>query len=214
MLCCDSFFSHNVGTQQVATEKQVEWYPIQCLNVAVYTKRLHKKIYVVGTFIDFISHRRNINSTNSTNTAIRLAHALVIEAIAEKIQAMNNVIDLNPLITKKHLTKTMKDLEDKLDKTFGTFITTIDIHMDQRPKSTTTTIINHSTHLQTIIRIIAHEFQQSNLYGLHAAALDILQRTIPPPMPQGSNQPPLCFRLKHPRIVVTPTNTPPRIPRI
>lgn len=62
--------------------------------------------------MDFIPHRRSINGTDSNNTAIRLGHAPVREAIADKIQAMNNMTNSNLLVTEKHLTKTIKDFEN------------------------------------------------------------------------------------------------------
>lgn len=46
------------------------------------------------------------------------------EAIANKIQAINNVTNSNLLIIRKHLTKIMKKLEVKLEEKFGTFMAT------------------------------------------------------------------------------------------
>lgn len=46
------------------------------------------------------------------------------EAIADKIQAINNITNSNLLIIQKHLTKIMKKLEDKLDEKFGIFMAT------------------------------------------------------------------------------------------
>ena len=175
------------------TDKQAGWCHIQCLNAAVYTEWLHKSTIILGRRVDFVPHRGSIDGTDPKNTAIRLAHAPIREVIADKVQAMNNAANPNLLVTEQHLTKTMKDFEDKLDEKFGTLTTTINNHTDPRLETTTATIIHHTTHLQALLGTIAHEFQQSNtrmqglVNGLTAAAPDIMQRTIPPPTPQRLN---------------------------
>ena len=174
-------------------DKQSEWYHIQCLNTAVYTELIHKSVYILGRRIDFIPHRGSIDGTDPNNTAIRLAQAPAREAIAEKVQAMCNANNPNPLVIEKQLTKTMKDLEEKLDEKFGTLTTSINSHTDRRLEVTTATITHHTNHLQALLGTIAHEFQQSNLRmqgivnGLSVAAPEIFQRTTPPPIPQGFN---------------------------
>lgn len=65
---------------------------------------------------------------NLNNTAIRLEHAFVQEAIADKVQAINNATNTNPLVTKNHLTKSMQDFKDKLDEKFSNLTTTINTH--------------------------------------------------------------------------------------
>ena len=143
--------------------------------------------------MDFIPHRGSIDGTVPNNTAIRLAQAPAREAIADKIQAMTNAANPNPIVTERYLTKTMKEFEDKLEEKFGTLTTTINTHTDRRLETTMTTIVHHTTHLQSLLGTIAQEFQQSNIRmqglvnGLSAAAPDLLQRTIPPPIPQGLN---------------------------
>ena len=175
------------------TDRQAGWCHIQCLNAAVYTEWLHKSTIILGRRVDFIPHRGSIDGSDPNNTAIRLAQAPVREAIADKVQAMNNVTNPNPLITERYLTKTMKDFEEKLEEKFGTLTTSINEHTDRKIETTTASIAHHTSHLQALLGTIAHEFQQSNLRmqglvnGLAAAAPDIIQRSVPPPMPQGSN---------------------------
>jgi hypothetical protein len=175
------------------TDKQSGWCHIQCLNAAVYTEWLHRSTFILGRRIDFIPHHGSIDGVDPNNTAIRLAQASAREAIAEKIQAMSNVTNSNPTLTDKSLTKSMKELEDKLDKKFGTLTTTINNHTDRRHESTTATITHHTNNLQALFGTIAHELQQSNLRmqglvnGLSAAAPEILQRAPLPPLPQGYN---------------------------
>lgn len=65
---------------------------------------------------------------NLNNTAIRLGHAFVQEAIADKVQAINTATNTNPLVTKKHLTKSMQHFKDKLDEKFSNLTTTINTH--------------------------------------------------------------------------------------
>ena len=165
------------------TEKQAGWCHIQCLNAAVYTEWLHRSTFILGRRIDFIPHYGSIDGTDPNNTAIRLAQAPAREAIAEKIQAMSNVTHANPILTKKHLTKTIKELEDKLDEKFGTLTTTINTHTDCRHEGTTATITHHTNNLQALFGTIAQELQQSNLrmQGL-VNGLSTL-----PPLPHGYN---------------------------
>ena len=143
--------------------------------------------------MDFVPHRGSIDSTDPNNTAIRLAHAPVREAIAEKVQAMTNAANPNPLVTERHFNKAIKDFQDQLEEKFGSLTTTINNHTDRRLETTTATIIHHTTHLQALLGTIAQEFQQSNtrmqglVNGLAAAAPDIMQRSLPPPIPQGVN---------------------------
>ena len=175
------------------TDKQAGWCHIQCLNAAVYTEWLHRSTFILGRRIDFIPHHGSIDGTDPNNTAIRLAQAPAREAIAEKIQAMGNATNTNPTLTEKYLTKTMKELEDKLDEKFETLTTTINTHTDRRHESTTTAITHHSNNLQALFGTIAQELQQSNLRmqglvnGLANAAPEILQRTTLPPLPHGYN---------------------------
>ena len=112
------------------TDKQAGWCHIQCLNVAVYTEWLHKSTFILERRIDFIPHHESIDGTDPNKTAIRLAQTPVKEAIAEKIQAMSNVTNSNPILTEKYLTKIMKEFEDKLDEKFGMLTTTINTHTD------------------------------------------------------------------------------------
>ena len=106
---------------------------------------------------------------------------------------MNNAVNPNPLVTERHLTRTMKELEDKLEEKFGTLTTNINTHTERRLEASTATIVHHTNHLQALLGTIAHEFQQSNarmqglVHSLATAAPEIIQRTITPPMPQGHN---------------------------
>jgi hypothetical protein len=190
----DNIVSVNFGTNNHPhTEKQSGWCHIHCLNAAVYTEWLHKSTTIFGRRVDFIPHRGSIDGSVPNNTAIRLAHAPAREAIADKIQTMNNVVNSNPIVTERYLSKTMKEFEDKLEEKFGTLTTTINTHTDRRLETTMTTIVHHTTHLQSLLGTIAHEFQQSNIRmqglvnGISAAAPELLQRTMPPPIPQGPN---------------------------
>jgi hypothetical protein len=187
------------ANNQPHTDKHTGWCHIQCLNAAVYTEWLHKSAILLGRRIDFIPHRGSIDGSDPNNTAIRLAQAPIREVIADKIQAMSNAANPNPLITEKHFNKTMKDFEEKFDEKFDSLTTNINNHTDMRLETTMTTLVHHTTHLQALLGTIAHEFQQSNLRmkgivnGLSAAAPEILQRTNPPAPPQGYNMtiPPL-----------------------
>ena len=167
------------------SDKQSGWCHVQCLNAAVYTEWLHRSTFILGRRIDFIPHHGSIDGAEPNNTAIRLAQAPAREAIAEKIQAMSNASNSNPTLTEKHLAKTMKELEDKLDEKFGTLTTTINAHTDRRHEGTTATITHHTNNLQALFGTIAHELQQSNLRmqglvnGLSTATL--------PPLPHGYN---------------------------
>ena len=181
------------NNNQPHTDKQAGWCHIQCLNAAVYTEWLHKSTYILGRRVDFIPHRGSTDGTDPNKTAIRLAQAPVREVIADKIQAMSNATSSNPPLTEKYLSKTMKELEDKLEEKFGTLTTTINNHTDRRFEATTATITHHTANLQALFGTIAHEFQQSNLRmqgivnGLSTAAPEIFQRTTPPPIPHGLN---------------------------
>ena len=172
-------------------DKQAGWCHIQCLNAAVYTEWLHKSTYLFGRRIDFISHCGSIDGTAPNKTAIRIAQTPVREAIAEKIQAMGNATNANPLITEHYLTKSLKEFEEKLDEKFCTLSTNINTHTERNLEATTTTLTHHTSNLQTILGTIAQEFHQSNLRmqgivnGLSAAAPELLQRTTLPP--QGFN---------------------------
>ena len=190
----DNIVGVNFGANNLPhTDKQAGWCHIHCLNAAVYTEWLHKSTSILGRRVDFIPHRGSIDGTVPNNTAIRLAQAPAREAIADKIQAMTNAANPNPIVTERYLTKTMKELEDKLEEKFGTLTTTINTHTDRRFETTMTIIVHHTTHLQSLLGTIAQEFQQSNIRmqglvnGLSAAVPDLLQRTIPPPIPQGLN---------------------------
>ena len=141
-------------------DKQSGWCHIQCLNTAVYTEWIHKSVYILGRHIDFTPHRGSIDGKDHNKTAIRLAHAPTREAIAEKVQAMHNAHNSNPLVTEKQLTKIMKDLEEKLNEKVGTLTTLMKSHTDRRLEATTATITHHTAHLQALLGKIAHEFQQ------------------------------------------------------
>ena len=181
-------FGHNPHS-----DKQSGWCHVQCLNAAVYTEWLHRSTFILGRRIDFIPHHGSIDGADPNNTAIRLAQAPAREAIAEKIQAMSNAAHSNPTLTEKHLAKTMRDFEDKLDEKFGTLTTNINTHTDRRHEGTTATITHHTNNLQALFGTIAHELQQSNLRmqglvnGLSTAAPEILQRATLPPLPHGYN---------------------------
>jgi hypothetical protein len=70
---------------QPHNDRQVGWCHIQCLNVTVYTDWLHKSVYLFGRRVDFVPHKNSIDGSASNSTAVRLAHAPVQEAIAQKI---------------------------------------------------------------------------------------------------------------------------------
>ena len=181
-------FGHN---NQDITNKHAGWCHIQCLNTAVYTEWIHKSTIILGRRIDFIPHRGSIDGSDPNKTAIRLAQAPAREAIADKIQAMGNATNTNPLLTEKYLTTSIKELEEKLDEKFGTLTTSINHHTDRRHDATTTTLTNHSNNLHALLGTIALEFQQSNIRmqgiinGLSTVAPDMLLRTAPPPTPNG-----------------------------
>ena len=191
-------FSFSNHTQSNST-KQAGWCHIQCLNTADYTEWIHKSTYVLGRRIDFIPHRGSIDGSDPNKTAIRLAQAPAREALADKVQAMGNVTNLNPLITEKYLTKTIKEFEDKLEEKFGSLTTSINHHTDRRHKTTTITITNHTTNLHTLLGTIAQEFQLSNIrmqgiiQGLSTATPATLRQSAPPPTPHGlhTTTPPL-----------------------
>ena len=199
--------------------KQAGWCHLQCLNTAVYTEWLHKSTYILGRRIDFIPHRGSIDGSDPNQTAIRLAQTPVREVIADKVQAMGNAPNTNPLITEKYLTKTMKEFEDKLEEKFGSLTATINHHTDRRHEATTTTITNYTTNLHMLLGTIAQEFQQSNLrmqsiiQGLSTAAPDIMHRTAPPPTPQGPHMTaPPSTNSSPPGFPEPPTNVPQRTP--
>jgi hypothetical protein len=153
----DNIVGVNFGTNNHPhTEKQSGWCHIHCLNAAVYTEWLYKSTIILGRRVDFIPHRGSIDGSVPNNTAIRLAHAPAREAIADKIQTMNNVVNSNPIVTERYLSKTMKEFEDKLEEKFGTLTTTINTHTDRRLETTMTTIVHHTTHLQSLLGTIAH----------------------------------------------------------
>ena len=191
-------FSFGNNTQSNST-KQAGWCHIVCLNTAVYTEWIHKSTYVLGRRIDFIPHRGNIDGSDPNKTALRLAQAPARKAIADKVQAMGNATNLNPLITEKYLTKTIKEFEDKLEEKFGSLTTSINHHTDRRHETTTTTITNHTTNLHALLGTIAQEFQLSNIrmqgiiQGLSTAAPATLRQSAPPPTPNGlhTTAPPL-----------------------
>ena len=108
------------------TTKQARWCHIHCLYAAVYTVWIHESIHILGRHIDFIPHHGSVDGAAPNKTAIRLAQAPIREVLADKIQTMDNATILNPLITEKHLTKTMKELDEK----FGSLITNINNHTD------------------------------------------------------------------------------------
>lgn len=61
----------------------------------------------------------------------------------DKVHAMSNATNINPLIIQKHLAKTTK-----LDEKFGALTTIIDNHMDRSLKIPTVTITHHTANLQ------------------------------------------------------------------
>ena len=187
-------------TIQCPTTKQAGWCHIQCLNAAVYTAWIHKSTLILGRRIHFIPHRVSINGAEPNKTAIRLAQAPIREIIADKIQAMGNAANPNPLITEKYLRKTIREFKEKLDEKFDSLSTTINSRTDRRYETTTTTITNHTTNLHALLGTMAQKFQQSNvrmqsiIYGLSTAAPDIIHcnakpstshgfHTIAPPLP-------------------------------
>ena len=144
-------------------DKQIGWWHVQYLNAVVYTEWIYKSTFILGRRIDFIPHRGSIDGLDPNKTAIRIAQTPVREVIAEKIQAMGNATNANPLVTEHHINKSMKELKDKLDENFCTLSITITIHTEWRLEATTTTLTYHTSHLQAILGTIAHEFQQSHL---------------------------------------------------
>jgi hypothetical protein len=70
---------------QQDNDRQTGWCHIQCLNTAVYTDWRHKSVYLFGRRVDFVPHKNSIDGSASNSTAVRLAHAPVQEAIAQKI---------------------------------------------------------------------------------------------------------------------------------
>ena len=186
----DNIVGVSFGTNN-QPDRQSGWCHIQCLNAAVYTEWIHKSTFILGRRIDFIPHRGSIDGTDPNKTAIRIAQAPVREVIAEKIQAMGNATNANPLLTEHYLNKTMKALEEKLDEKFCTLSTTITTHTERSLEATTATLTHHTSNLQALLGTIAQEFHQSNLRmqglvnGLSAAAPELLQRTAPPLTPQG-----------------------------
>lgn len=62
-------------------ECQVGWCHIQCPNTVMYTEWLHKSTYMLGTRVDFISHKGSMDMASPNPTAILLAQALVWEVI-------------------------------------------------------------------------------------------------------------------------------------
>ena len=178
-------------TTQGPTTKQAGWCHIQCLNAAVYTAWIHKSTLILGRRIDFITHRGSMDGAEPNKTAIRLAQAPIRDVIADKIQAMGNAANPNPLITEKYICKTIREFEEKLDEKFGSLSTTINSHTDWRHETTTTTITNHTTNLHALLGTMAQEFQQSNvrmqsiIHGLSTAAPEIIHRNAQPSTSHG-----------------------------
>lgn len=79
--------------------------------------------------------------------AICLVHGPVCEALADKVQATDDVTNISPLIMDKHFSKSIKELEDKLDDKSGTLTTAMSTLTDQRHEATMVTITHHSTNL-------------------------------------------------------------------
>ena len=113
-------------------DKQIGWWHVQYLNAVVYTEWIYKSTFILGRRIDFIPHRGSIDGSDPNKTAIRIAQTPVREVIAEKIQAMGNATNANPLITEHHINKSMKELKDKLDENFCTLSITITTRTEWR----------------------------------------------------------------------------------
>jgi hypothetical protein len=95
-----------------------------------------------------------------------LAHATQHEALIDKVQAMGNVTNTNPLITEKYFFKFVKELQDKLDEEFGTLIIAIDTHMDRRHEATMATITHHTANLQELFGALAFKHSNIQMQGI------------------------------------------------
>lgn len=82
-------------------DKQVGWCHVQRLNIAVYTKWIHKSLYILSRHVDFIPHEGSIFGANPNQTAIWLAQTLARVAIVQQIEAMGNA-NTNPTLTNSH----------------------------------------------------------------------------------------------------------------
>jgi len=173
---------------QLDSDRQAGWCHIQCLNAAVYTDWLHKSVYIFDRRVGFVPHKGSIDGSAPNSTAIRLAHAPVREAIAQKAQAMSNHAAATPLVSEKTFHKAMKDLVDTMDVKFTTVTNYINHNTDARIEASTETLKSHAANIHNIMGAMATEFQQSN-HRIH----NIMQ-TIAATLPD----PPLHARLPHP----------------
>lgn len=158
----DNIVGIHFGYNNRMEERQAGWCHIQCLNAAVYTEWLHKSTYMLGRRVDFIPHKESMDGVEPNQTAIRLAQAPVREAIAQKVQAMNNVTASTPLVTEKLFTKTMKDLVETVDGKLATLANNINLNTDRRVEASTETLKSHTMHIANVVSSLAQEFQQSS----------------------------------------------------
>ena len=168
--------------QKQGDDRQAGWCHIQCLNVAVYTDWLHKSVYIFGRKVDFVPHRGSIDGLAPNSTAIRLAHAPVREAIAQKAQAMSNHAATSPLLSEKHFNKVMRELVDTMDVKLNTMTTHINLNTDTRVEASTETLKTHAANIHNIMSAMASEFQQSN-HRIHNIMQTIATTLPDPPIP-------------------------------
>ena len=163
-------------------DRQAGWCHIQGLNAAVYTDWLHKSVYLFGRRVDFVPHKGSIDGSAPNSTAIRLAHAPVQEAIAQKAQAISNHAAATPLLSEKTFNKAMKDLVETMDVKLNTVTTHINHNMDVRIEASTETLKSHAANIHNIMSAMATEFQQSN-HRIHNIMQTIAATLPDPPLP-------------------------------
>ena len=162
-------------------DRQAGWCHVQCRNAAVYTEWLHKSVYIFGRRVDFVPHKGSINGSAPNPTAIRLAHAPVREAIAQKTQAMSNHAAATPLVSEKLFNKAMKDLVETMDVKLNTITHHINHNTDTRIEASTETLKSHAANIHNIMSAMAMEFQQSN-HRIHNI-MQTIAATLPDPPP-------------------------------
>ena len=179
----DNFTGVTFGYQfKQEDERQSGWCHIQCLNAAVYTEWLHKSVYMFGRRVDFVPHKGNIDGSAPNPTAIRLAHAPVREAIAQKAQAMSNHAAATPLVSEKLFNKAMKDLVETMDVKLNTISNHINHNTDTRIEASTETLKSHAANIHNIMSAMAMKFQQSN-HRIHNIMQTIATTLPDPPLP-------------------------------